>query len=218
MNKIFLLFLLCHLFVRPLIANETEQYVLKSVSGLSIEKERLENEECLNEIDQIYRQNKEQIIRKFNDAIANHKNNKNWYSPVHVSILAVKYWSIHTAINDLLAIIDYEIDITTVPLGCYIMMNDLYPAADALVELEVEKEKIIHSIIKSKSQKNIILLSWIMHKRFNEKTNEAVIFLEKEKDNYKTSIQKIKNINDSIKILKETRNSSEILLRIKKID
>jgi hypothetical protein len=87
-------------------------------------------------------------------------------SPLHVAILAVGSYSVFEAESALLSIVDYEIDIRSLPVGLNVSGDFFFPAAGALVQLRVDTKKIVDAmLVTAKTDRQLQLMAWVLFQR-----------------------------------------------------
>lgn len=112
-----------------------------------------------------YDENHRQLEAVLSEAVDKHKADSTYGSPLHSAIKCVAQWRVWESDTMLLGIIDYQLDISSFPVGMDVAGYDLYPAASALVSMRVDTQKVIAAIQTSKTPPQIRLLTWVLYRR-----------------------------------------------------
>jgi hypothetical protein len=137
-----------------------------------------------------------ELLEVLQNAIGGHKDLDVYCSPLHCAIQAVDTWHVHRADDRLLSIVDYRLDVRSLPVGMDVSGDYFYPAASALVRLRVDAKKVADQIKVSQNRLQLHLLTWLLFQRTGT-VNDAVIILENvrrnasaaEKDNLLEAVQ-----------------------------
>jgi len=104
--------------------------------------------------------------------------NREYYSPLHCAILTVSVWRVVEAESMLISIVDYHLDVSSVPLFADVLPPQLYPAALALVELRVDSRRVVEAIKTAAGPDQVRILTWVLFRRSS--TNLAAKMLDDE--------------------------------------
>lgn len=99
------------------------------------------------------------------EAIKKHKGDDRYMSPLHSAILTVETWRVFETEEALLSIVDYELDVGSLPLGINVSGDFFYPAACALVKLRVDPKKVVNAIAQTQDDRKRQLLTWVLRSR-----------------------------------------------------
>jgi hypothetical protein len=127
-----------------------------------------------------------------------------YHSPLHISILATEAWSIARADEALLSIVDYELDIASMPLGMDVPGYYFFPAAKALVHLRVDVSKIKKAIVAASNLNSLRILTWIMFER--ERDIEKAKMALSDASGKRHGATEIQNINIALELLENPSN------------
>ena len=164
-------------------SDESKSAVLDSVTRLSAGTGWREKEKALEDVTGVYYYNAVKIQEMFQNAVSSHRQNRAYYSPLHTSIMAVGVWRIRPAIDELMQVIDYCIDAKTMPVGDMVLGDYFFPVIDALLNLEVESERLVEFIAKEKEQRRASLATYVLCRRLKWK-EKTVEYLNRELVHY----------------------------------
>lgn len=154
--------------------------------------------DLLDNLGSVYGRTATQIMAALGDALQDHRNDRTYRSPLHCAILAVYAWHVLRADANLLTIVDYELDIRSVPPGAELRGEDLYPAAAALVELRVDTRKVSDAIKASTDSRELGPLTWVLLKRADGAAPAKAILTEAKK---MSNSKEAANLTAAIEIL-----------------
>lgn len=122
-----------------------------------------------------------------------------YHSPLHCAILAVDTWQVIGADDLLLSVVDYELDMMSLPDGIDVPGDYFYPAASALVHLRVDAAKIVTAIEAADNEKTLRILTWILFER--EKGIDKAKWVLSDKRSKSHGGKEKTNIEDAIELL-----------------
>ena len=93
------------------------------------------------------------------------REDRRYHSPLHAAILAVRTWHVVDAESELLSVIDYTLDIHSVPVGKDLSGDFFFPAASALAYLRPNANKLESAINVADTPKKLRLLTWVLVQR-----------------------------------------------------
>lgn len=169
----------------------------KSQSGVQVERIA-----ALRESAQNYVTITDKILNDLEKAKNSHSDENTYLSPLHCAILAVKAWNIFRAEDVLLNMVNYRIDPRSVPDGMCLSGSAFYPAADALVGMRVDYDKVIHAISAASSKEQQLVLAWILVERIGDLVTAQIILSQAGKRFH--GVSERKNIQAAIKILESS--------------
>ena len=190
-------------------SDESKSAVLDSVTKLSAGTGWREKEKALEDVTGVYYYNAMKIQEMFHNAVSNHRQNRDYYSPLHTSIMAVGVWRIRPAIDELMQVIDYCIDAKTMPVGDMVSGDYFFPAIDALLNLEVEPERLVQFIAKEKEPRRASLAAYVLCRRLKGK-EKAIEYLNRELVHYTNDRQR-DNIHKTIDLIKKVEYDSDLI-------
>ena len=109
-----------------------------------------------------YRVTAEALRINLEKAIREHGKDRGWMSPLHGAILAAASWRAFETEALLLSVVEYEIDVSTIPEGANIPGQALFPAATALATLRDEPRKTMVALLSAKTERQVQLLTWVL--------------------------------------------------------
>lgn len=100
-------------------------------------------------------------------AIQLSRDDRSYGSPLHLACNSAVCWQAIDARFALYSIIDYRLDVSTIPLGVNISGQGFYPAASALIDLRVDAAEVGREISQCDmdSPRRIQLLTWVLAER-----------------------------------------------------
>lgn len=143
--------------------------------------EQMHRERALEELGNQYREVRKTLMGSLEQAAKEHRDDRRYMSPLFCAIAAVEGWRVFEAEAQLFSIIDYELDVSSLPLGIDVGGDFFYPAAGALVKLRVDARKVTKAIARADNDRQIQLLTWVLYQRAGT-VEEAKRILESEKD------------------------------------
>lgn len=167
---------------------------------LSIEK-AVRNETVIK-LKERYLSMGENLESVLQEAIKKHKGDTRYMSPLYSAILTVETWRVFETEDTLLSIVDYELDVGSLPLGMSVTGEFFYPAARTLVKLRVDPKKIVNAIVQTQDNRKRQLLTWVLRSR-TESTDDASRLLKGEVSN--------ENIQKALQLLDEAKNVADLL-------
>jgi len=139
------------------------------------------------------------LLKTLEDAKAEFIMDHRCHSPLHCAILAVETWQVVDADELLLSMVDYELDIESLPDGMFVLGDYFFPAAKALVHLRVDIAKVERALAAAENAKVLRILTWVLLER--EKDIEKVkMALTDIRDKSHGATEK-QNINKSLELL-----------------
>jgi hypothetical protein len=168
--------------VRATAGGSSEQKAESLVEGL-IAKENTQRIVTLGELKREYSAMAGRLRSTLSQAVQKSRNNSGYHSPVHCAVLAVAGWRVGEAENELLQIVDYEIDVQSVPVGTDLKGEELFPAASALVELRSDRGRVLNAIATADNMRKVELLTWVLMRRA-ESSQEAALWLGQAQKEY----------------------------------
>ncbi len=190
-------------------SDESKSAVLDSVTRLSAGTDWREKEKALEDVTGVYYYNAMKIQEMFHNAVSNHRQNRDYYSPLHTSIEAVGVWRIRPAIGNLLSIIDYCLDAKTIPDGLMMLGQSFYPAVESLILLEVEPERLVQFIAKEKEPRRASLAAYVLCNQLKRK-EKAIEYLNRELVHYTNDRQR-DNIQKAIDLIKKVEYDCDLI-------
>lgn len=142
------------------------------------------------------------IVVAFETARKHHKDDASYSSPLHIAISAINSWKILPAENSLLELVDYQLDANTFPVGVCMSEAYVFPAADALVNLRVDCDKVIRSISATSSKRRQFVLAWLLIQRVGDCVTAQTMLSSAGKKFH--GVSERKNIQATIKILESS--------------
>ncbi len=180
--------------------------------------QRIYQEDQLNEVYLLYKDNAKALMGMLNDAVKNHRHDRSYLSPLHVAIQAVGHWHIYPATDTLLSLLDYKLDETTVPKANYVG-SFFYPAALALRDFEIEQTKIVKCITAAETNEKIALLTWLLCLRWSHKEEgiqKATEFIKQEFPKYERNPRKKEKLETALGMLAKSKYPQFIVDALKK--
>lgn len=190
-------------------SDESKSAVLDSVTRLSAGTGWREKEKALEDVTGVYYYNAMKIQEMFHNAVSNHRQNRDYYSPLHTSIMAVGVWRIRPAIDELMQVIDYCIDAKTIPDGLMMLGQSFYPAVESLILLGVEPERLVEFIAKENESRRTSLAAYVLCRRLKGK-EKAFEYLNRELVHYTNDRQR-SNIQKAIDLIKKVEYDSDLI-------
>ena len=180
--------------------------------------QRIYQEDQLNEVYLLYKDNAKALMKMLDDAVKNHRQDRSYLSPLHVAIQAVGHWHIYPATDTLLSLLDYRLDETTVPKANYVG-SFFYPAALALRDFEIEQTKIVKCITAAETNEKIALLTWLLCLRWSHKEEgiqKATEFIKQEFPKYERNPRKKEKLETALGMLAKSKYPQFIVDALKK--
>ena len=113
-------------------------------------------------------------------AAKEHKVDDRYMSPLHVAILAVENCRVFEAESSLFSVIDYQLDVRSLPDGLVVSGDFFYPAAATLVSLHVDTKKVVNAMLKNVDDRQLQLLTWMLFRRAGSADNARRILRRSE--------------------------------------
>ena len=180
--------------------------------------QRIYQEDQLNEVYLLYKDNAKALMKMLDDAVKNHRQDRTYLSPLHVAIQAVGHWHIYPATDTLLSLLDYRLDETTLPKANYVG-SFFYPAALALRDFEIEQTKIVKCITAAETNEKIALLTWLLCLRWSHKEEgiqKATEFIKQEFPKYERNPRKKEKLETALGMLAKSKYPQFIVDALKK--
>lgn len=159
---------------------------------------------ALKELTENYVSITDKILKDLEKAKNSYSDDTAYMSSLHFAILAVQVWNVVKAEDVLLDMVDYGVDPWYVPDGMCLSGSAFFPAADALVSLRVDCNKVIRSISATSSKKRQLVLAWLLVERVGDCVTAQTMLSSAGKKFY--GVSERKNIQATIKILESSSN------------
>jgi hypothetical protein len=130
-----------------------------------LSEQAMERSRALDELAAKHHEISTALMKTLEEAKARFRMDRRYRSPLHSAILAVDAWQVTAADGLLLSILDYDLDLDSLPVGINVPGDFFYPAAGALVRLRVDVEKVERSLATAENPKTRRLLAWIFLER-----------------------------------------------------
>jgi hypothetical protein len=130
-----------------------------------LSKEREERSQALESLSAGYHEVSAALLQTLGEAQAQFRTDRRYHSPLHCAIQAVDAWQVVDADTSLLSMVDYELDIASLPLGMKVAGDYFYPAASALVRLRVDVAKLERALTAAEDPKTLRMVTWVLLER-----------------------------------------------------
>ena len=187
-------------------------YVIDSARNLSVATQKAEREEHIEKLTSQYAQVESILLQNLHNARSSERKDKSYFSPLHAAIQAVRAWRVARADDALIEVIEYTLDMASLPAGMDVSGDFFYPAARPLVELRVDIRKVIKAIRQADNEKRIRLLTWVLGERMGCDLNKAAKHLRAELEKCDRQSEK-DNLTLAIGWLREAMHSDDLLPR-----
>lgn len=164
--------------------NEEAKALRKDANQL-LSSAREERRRAMERLVAEYDMTSREIAAALAEAVAKHKNDDRYCSPLHCAIQAVNAWHVYRPAHIeplLLSIVDYELDASSLPNGLDVASDYFYPAASALVRLRVDTKTVFEEIKTSVDPKRVCLLTWVLLQRAGS-AKEAKALMQNAREN-----------------------------------
>jgi hypothetical protein len=139
------------------------------------------------------------LLRVLDEASAKFRKDRRYHSPLHAVILVVDAWQALDADERLLAIVDYELDPRSLPLGMDVPGDYFYPAARTLVRLRVDMVKVEEMIGAAENPTQLRMLTWVLLERAGNMERATVALTNAGKKRHGTTEKQ--NIDKAMELL-----------------
>lgn len=180
--------------------------------SMSTDTQKAEREEHVEKLMSQYIQVESILLQNLHNARTSDIKDKTYYSPLHAAIRAIRAWRVARADDILLDVIEYTLDMASLPVGLDVSGDSFYPAARPLVELRVDIRKVIKAIRQADNEKQIRLLDWVLAERLGSDLNKAAEHLRSELEECDWQSEK-DNLTLGIGLLEKARHSADLLPR-----
>jgi hypothetical protein len=126
---------------------------------------RRDREQALEACGREYGRRRHALMEVLATAATNHRKDRSWLSPLHCAILGVRSLHVLRADGELFDLIDYSIDVQTIPMGQYLLGKDLFPAVAALIELRVDRRRVLTALGRTTQPRRLRLLLFVLNQR-----------------------------------------------------
>jgi hypothetical protein len=124
-----------------------------------------EREQALEALSAGYYEVSAALLQTLREAQAEFRTDRRYHSPLHCAIEAVDVWQVVDADGLLLSIVDYQLDMASLPDGMVVFGDYFYPAARALVRLRVDVAKVERALEAAEDPKTLRILTWVLLER-----------------------------------------------------
>ncbi len=148
------------------------------------------------------------LLKTLEEAKAEFRTDRRYHSPLHAAILAVHSWQVTDAEDTLLAMVDYELDISSFPLGIDVSGDYFFPAARTLVHLRVDMAKVERALAAAEDPKTLRILTWVLLERGKDVERTKMALADASSKSHGATEKR--NLSEALKLL---NNPSELLPR-----
>lgn len=159
----------------------------------------MERSQALEGLTANYREVSAALLKTLEEAKAEFRSDRRYHSPLHSAILAVEAWQVIDADELLLSMVDYELDIGSLPDGTTVLGDYFYPAAKALVHLRVDVAKVEQALAAAENPKTLRILTWVLLERGKD-IEKAKMALAEASGNRHGATEK-RNLNEALDLL-----------------
>jgi hypothetical protein len=138
-----------------------------------LSEQQTEREQALKGLSAGYSEVSAALLKTLAEANAQFRTDRRYHSPLHCAILAVDAWQVTRADGSLLEMVDYELDIASLPDGIKMADYEFYPAAMTLVRLRVDVAKVERALEAAEDTKTLRILTWVLLKREGDDIEKA---------------------------------------------
>jgi hypothetical protein len=191
------------LVVLSIAAAQADESAPASLAGQLLSAKKEVRDQTRVQLGEQYRSMCDGLLAALHEAAEKHADDHRYLSPLHCAIVSVGQWRVFEAQDTLIRLIDYQLDSSSLhfmnPSGSF-----FYPAAGALVDMQVDPRKVLIRITKTEDDLNRRLLTWVLMRRTSS-ADEARRLLRGEVSN--ESVQK------ALQLLDQAQNRPDLLLR-----
>ncbi len=180
--------------------------------SLSTAAQKSGREDYIVKLTSQYAQVESILLQNLHNACSSERNDKSYFSPLHAAIQAVRAWHVARADDALIEVIEYTLDMASLPDGLVVSGDFFYPATRPLVELRVDIRKVIKAIRQADNEKRIKLLDWVLVERMGSDLNKAAVHLRSELEKCDRQSEK-DNLTLAIGLLGKAKYSDDLLPR-----
>lgn len=130
-----------------------------------LSEQREERSRALKGLSAEYSEVSAALLQTLREARGRFRTDRRYHSPLHCAILAVDAWQVIDADGLLLSIVDYQLDMASLPDGMVVFGDYFYPAASALVHLRVDVAKVERALEAAEDAKRLRILTWVLLER-----------------------------------------------------
>lgn len=127
--------------------------------------ERTERDRVVEGLTTRYHEVSSALLKILEEANTKFRTDRRYHSPLHSAILAVDTWRVIEADALLLSMVDYELDVLSLPDGILVLGDYFYPAASALVHLRADAAKVEEALVATENLKTLRILTWVLLQR-----------------------------------------------------
>ena len=166
----------------------------------------MERSQALEWLTAKYREVCTALLKTLAEAKAEFRTDRRYHSPLHSAILAVDAWQVIDADDILLSMVDYELDMGSLPDGTTVFGDSFFPAAKTLVHLRVDMAKVERALGATQDPKTLRILTWVLLER--GKDIEKVKMALADASGKSHGATEKRNISEALELL---NNPSELL-------
>lgn len=166
----------------------------------------MERSQALEGLTAKYREVCTVLLKTLEEAKAEFRKDRRYHSPLHSAILAVDAWQVIDADDILLSMVDYELDMGSLPDGATVFGDSFFPAAKTLVHLRVDMAKVKRALEATQDPKTLRILTWVLLER--GKDIEKVKMALADASGKSHGATEKRSLNSALELLK---NPSELL-------
>ena len=148
------------------------------------------------------------LLKTLKEAKAEFRADRRYHSPLHCAILAVDAWQVTGAEDTLLTMVDYELDMASLPVGMDVFGDYFFPAAWTLVHLRVDMAKVERALGAAEDPKTLRILTWVLLERGKDVERTKMALADASSKSHGATEKR--NINNALELL---NNPSELLPR-----
>ena len=167
-----------------------------------------ERSQALEGLTAKYRKVCTELLKTLEEAKAEFRADRRYHSPLHSAILAVHSWQVTGAEDTLLTMVDYELDMASLPVGMDVFGDYFFPAARTLVHLRVDMAKVERALGAAEDPKTLRILTWVLLERGKD-VERTKMALADASSKTQWADEK-RNFNEALELL---NNPSELLPR-----
>ena len=192
--------------IGTVLAEETEA---QKLAGQLLTSTRSIRQQAVANLKEKYRKVSDDLMINLQEAVTKHKEDHRYMSPIHCAVLAVRDWHVFEAEDKLISIIDYQLDLASLPVGMKVTGDYFYPAASSLVDIRVDTRKLVNVIGQTKDDQKLRLLTWVVCRRTGS-TEDARRVLTAHVSN--------ERIQKALQFLDQAQHAADLLPHPKEID
>jgi hypothetical protein len=154
---------------------------------------------------QHFKDQRAEILKALADAAGKDTNDRAYNSKLHSSIVAAQALGAVDSEDILLSVIDYELDMRSIPIGILPSETTMFPAAHALVTLRADPTRLLRRIEVASNLRQLQLLTWVLAQRVPI-AEDRLYLLEKAIRGSNTDVAQ-KNLAEAKRLASESRVS-----------